>query len=116
MGAIDSSPSKRSPAAVGAMTLGTDQSVKSLATADVKKICASPFTISAYATSRRPRTGSNAGAGYDPPARNAPPLRLAQNGGNSHTGFTMLPNCSGALQLAPPSPEALTYSAVPLLP
>src|SRR5258708_36880194 len=97
------------------MTLGTDQSVKSLATADVKKICASPFTMSAYTTSSRPRAGSNAGAGYDPPARNAPPLRLAQNGGEVGHRFTMPADCNGAAPPAPPPPRASAARRRPLL-
>src|SRR5437763_125309 len=81
----------RSPLA-GATTLGADHFVKSLVLADVRKICARPFTMSVYATYKRLRVGSNAGAGYEPGPRNCPPLMLKQYGGNRHTGLLNVAN------------------------
>src|SRR3954453_9271027 len=72
--------------------------------------------MSAYATTRRLRGASNAGDGYVPPARNAPPEMLKQPGGNTQTGLTSVANWIGADHVAPPSVDLATYRTVPLPP
>src|SRR5690242_14934885 len=59
----------RSPA-LGATIMGVLHWSRCAALAQVSSTCARPFTISLYATYSRFRTGSNAGAGYDPGPRN----------------------------------------------
>ena len=115
-GSIPSSTFNRSPALVGAMAVGVVQCARSFPAADVTNACARPFTMSVYATTSRLRTASNAGAGYEPGPRNGDPLMLKQPGGNRHTGFWKVPNCTGALHEAPRSDEVLTYNAVPFPP
>src|SRR5690348_8710356 len=90
-------------AATGAIACGGVQCVRSLAEADVTYIWPYRPAMSAYATTSRFRTGSNAGAGYVPPARNAPPEMLKQPGGKTHTGFTSVANWTGLAHVAPPS-------------
>ena len=54
-------------------------------------------------TSSRSWALSNAGAGYEPPARNWPPEMLKQPGGKTQTGSARVANCTGVLQVVPPS-------------
>src|ERR671928_1666544 len=87
----------------GATASGIDQRVRSSADAHVTYIWPYAPLMSAYATTRRLRTGSNAGVGYVPPARNCPPEMLKQYGGKMQTGFTRLSNWYGVDHVAPPS-------------
>src|SRR5262245_8804923 len=95
-------------AGAGAIACGVVQLLRSLADADVTYIWPKRPAMSAYATTSRLRTASNAGAGYVPPARNAPPEMLKHPGGKTHTGFTSVANCTGVDQVAPPSVDLIT--------
>src|SRR4051794_26355182 len=70
---------------------------------EYRYICAYVPRMSAIRTSRRLCALSNAGAGYDPPARNGLPVMLKQNEGNRHTGFVSAANCTGELHDLPRS-------------
>src|SRR5205807_10047174 len=59
---------------------------------------------------------SNAGDGYDPPARNWPPEMSKQYGGKTQTGFVSAANCTGVPQVRPPSVDFEAKSTVPLPP
>src|SRR5437764_168941 len=59
--------------------------------------------MSAISTSSRLCALSNAGAGYEPPARNGLPEMLKQSVGKRQTGFVSAANCTGALHDAPRS-------------
>src|SRR3954454_19542232 len=72
--------------------------------------------MSEIRTSSRLCALSNAGAGYEPPARNGLPVMLKQSVGNRHTAFVSEPNCTGVLHVAPPFVDFDAYSAVPLPP
>src|SRR3954447_6665602 len=67
-------------------------------------------------TSRRFRAASNAGAGYDPPARKPSPEMLKQSGGNRQTGFVSEANCTGVPHDVPRFVDFDAYSTVPLPP
>src|ERR671930_2294780 len=95
-------------AGAAAIAFGAVHFVRSPADADVTYIWPNEPTMSAYATTSRLRTASNAGAGYVPPARNAPPEMLKQNDGNTHTGFTSVANWMGVDQVWPPSVDFAT--------
>src|SRR5919197_379789 len=103
-------------AGAAAIAFGAVHFVRSPADADVTYIWPKEPTMSAYATTIRFRTGSNAGAGYVPPARNAPPEMLKQLGGKTHTGVTSVANLTGSDHVAPPSVDFVTYKTVPLPP
>src|SRR6476646_4282950 len=100
----------------GAIACGAVQCARSVAEAEVTYICPYSPAMSAYATTRRLRAASNAGAGYVPPARNAPPEMLKQPGGKTQTGFTNVANWNGVDHVAPPSVDFVTYKTVPLPP
>src|ERR687888_993400 len=95
-------------AGAAAIAFGAVQLVRSLADADVTYICPNGPAMSEYATTSRFRAASNAGAGYVPPARKAPPEMSKHPGGKTQTGFTSVANWTGADHVWPPSVDLET--------
>src|SRR5579864_2465173 len=112
-GAAESSPMKWSPAPPGICVVKS--SVRS-GLSEYRYICAYGPRMSEMSTSSRLCALSNAGAGYEPPARNWPPEMLKQPGGNRHTGFVSVANWTGVLHVVPPSVDFDAYRTVRPLP